>query len=137
MSGRGEDRLLEQIFPISRVLLLADHRSADGLPAAATGKDHGIVRRKLARAAEWERRHAEPTQRLHQAEPGLPVMGEHVPGDGAAVGRAEPEALGLDDEIADGEHETAFADHHAAAAALRAEDRGGGRVLRYIRLKTH
>ena len=42
-------------------------------------------------------------------------------------------SFGLGDEIADGEHESALADHHAAAFAQRAEARGGEGVVRDVR----
>src|SRR6267142_5186135 len=69
-------------------------------------------------------------QRLHQAEAGLLVVAEHMPRDGAAVTQAEPDRLGLGDEIADGQDQTVLADENPVAGPLGAERLGAEGIAR-------
>ena len=66
---------------------------------------------------------------LDEAEAGRLVVAEHVALDRAAVGEAEPDGLGLGDQVADGEHQPVAADDDAMAGPLGAEDRGGEGVV--------
>ena len=137
MGGGGEDRLVEQIFPIAGELLLADDHGADGLHARARRDDHRIAEFCLARAAKLERRAVQPVERLHEAEPAHRIDGERVSGGDAAAGVGKPDILGLHDEIADRQHETAFPDDDAAARPLLAQRLGGESVLRNGGLDGH
>jgi hypothetical protein len=124
MGGGGEDRLLQQIFPIAGEFLLADDLGAEGL-APAPARDHDrLAELDRAGAAELERRQAEPAQGLDQAEARLLVIGQDMAGGDPSVDIGQPDALRLGDQIADGQDETVGADNHAAAGTLRAQDRG-------------
>src|SRR5882757_2580659 len=104
MGGRREDRLIEQIFPVTREFLLADDARDHRLFAIAASDDDGIAQFRLARATELQRRQAEPVERLHEPKAGLLIEGERVGRDDAAVCAGEPDALRLGDEIADGQN---------------------------------
>ena len=134
MGGGGEDRLVEEIFPIAGELLLADHHRPDRLGSRAGRHRHLIAELRLARSSELERRTIERAQRLHQAEAGLAIDRERVSGGDAAFGVGEPDALGLHDQIADRQHQTALADDDAAARPLLAQRLGGESVLGNRRL---
>jgi len=56
--------------------------------------------------------------------------------DRAPVGR-EPDRFGFGDQIADGEREAVFADHHTVAEAFGAENGRSERVLRDLRAQFH
>ena len=130
MGGRGEDRLVEKIFPIAGEFLLADNHRAHRFCPGAGGDRHGIAELGLARAAELERRAIEVAQRLDEAEAGLRIDGERVSRGDPALSVGEPDVLGLGDQIADRQHKAALADDDAAAGALLAERLGGESVLR-------
>ena len=100
----GEDRFIEQIFPIAGELLpggdLARHRAR----APAGAADHDAVADLRRRGgAERNRIDVEPAERLHQAETGGGIEAERMTFHHAAVGKVQPDLLGLGDEIADGE----------------------------------
>jgi hypothetical protein len=63
-------------------------------------------------------------QRLHQAETGLLIIGEHRTRHRAPIREVKPDRLRLGDEVADGEHD-AVADQHAIARPLGPERLGG------------
>ena len=100
MGGRGEDRLVEKIFPIAGELLLADnHRFSEGLRPRAGGYWYGVAELGLARAAEFERRAFEIAQRLDEAKSGLRIDGKRVGGGDTACGVGEPDVLRLRDRM--------------------------------------
>ena len=120
MGGAGEDRLVEEIFPIAGEFLLGrDPRRHRALPAAAAGDDHALADPDPRRAAERQRRQVEPAQRLDQAEAGLLVIGQRMARDGAAVIGVDPDRLGLGDEIADGEDQPVVADRRRRCRRAR------------------
>ena len=101
--------------------------------AAAAGDDHRVAGRRARRGAELERGHAEPAERLDQAEAARLIVADHVRLRGRAAVGGEPDGLGLGDQIADRQHQPVRADHDAVAGARGAEDRGGERVVRDLR----
>src|SRR5208282_5315196 len=68
MGGGGEQRLVEEIFPIAGELLLADNHRPNGLGSRARGDRQRIAELRFARSAEFERRAIEIAQRLDEAE---------------------------------------------------------------------
>ena len=122
MRRRGEDRLVEHVFPVAGEFLLGDDARGDrALPPAGAADHDALADRRGARLADLERRHVELGQRLHQTEAGLLVVAEHMAGHRAAVVEREPDRLGLGDQIADGQNEAVAANEDAVAGALGAE----------------
>ena len=60
-------------------------------------------------------------ERLYQAEAGFLVVADNVAGDGAAAGVDQPHRCRLDDQIADGQHQSTVRDDDAVAPAFGAE----------------
>ena len=72
----------------------------------------------------------EIAQGLNQAEAGLRIDRKRVSRRDPAFGVGEPHVLGFRDQVADGQHKAALADHHAAARALLAQRLRGEGILR-------
>ncbi len=73
-AGRDEDRLVEQIFPVSREFLLADDGRGDGV-AGTIGEDDSVAQPGLPGIDELERRQIErQLQRLDEPEAGFLVI---------------------------------------------------------------
>ena len=130
MGGRGEDRLVEKIFPIAGEFLLADNHRAHRFCPGAGGDRHRIAELGLARAAELERRAIQVAERLDEAEAGLRIDGKRVSRGDPAFSVGEPDMLGLGDQIPDRQHKAALADDDAAAGALLAQRLSGEGVFR-------
>ena len=129
MGGRREERLVEEIFPIAGELLLADDHRADGLGSRAGGDVTGSPSFvSLDRPSSSAGQSSGPSA-CTRPNPLSPIDGERVTGGDAAFGVGEPDVLGLHDEIADRQHETALADDDAAARPLLAQRLGGEGVL--------
>ena len=138
MRRRGEDRLVEHVFPIAGEFLLADDARRDRALASARARDHDLlVERDHGGVAERQGRQIELRERLHQPEAGRLVVAEHVARHHAAVIEMQPDRLGLGDQVPDGEHHAVLADQHAVAGALGAERLGRERVARDDRMQPH
>src|SRR5579872_203909 len=135
MRRSGENRLIEQIFPIAGELLFADNMRLDRLSPAAACDDDGIAGLHVAHPAKLQGRQVETAQRLDQAKAALLIVSQRVRRNDAAVIAGQPNALRFGDQIADGEDKAAVLDHDAIAGALRAENVGGKSVFRYGGLK--
>ena len=137
MHRRGEDRLVEHVFPISGELLLGDDPRRDRmLPAAGPGHDDALSGRRRARFTQRQNRQVETPQRLHQSEAGLLVIGEHMAGNHFAFVSGEPDRFGFHDEVADRQRH-AVADQHRIAAAFGAQRFRGERVRGHDRVQVH
>src|SRR6516164_8576618 len=128
MRRRGEDRLVEHVFPIAGEFLLGgDARHHRMLASARAGDHDGIAHFGRLRLADRQRGQLDARQRLDQPEAGLLVVGQDVTGNRAAVREVQPDRFRLGDEVSDGEHH-ALADQDAVAGALGAQRLGGERV---------
>ena len=126
MRRRREDRLVEHILPVAGELLLGDDaRGHRVLAPAGAGHHHALADLGILGAAERQGRQIEASQRLQQAEAGLLVEGQHVAGNDASAAVADPDGLGLGDQIADGEHQAVVADDDAVPRPLGAQRLGG------------
>ena len=69
MRGRGEDRLVEHVFPVAGELALGEHRRLERMRAAAVPGDHHVLadadRAALPRSIGLD---AQLAERLHQAK---------------------------------------------------------------------
>ena len=92
MRRRGEDRLVEDVFPVAGEFLLAhDDRRDRPRPAAGAADDDARPDLERARAAERKGRHVDPRQRLDETEAGGLVIAERVARNGPAVAQPEPD----------------------------------------------
>ncbi len=125
MRWRGEQRIVEEIFPVAGVLAARDDlRSEAVLDAAMRDDDDIVVDRGCGRSAALEVRDLEPAQRQDQAKARDLIIGERMPRhDRAVVGR-QPHTLRLGYQVADGQNQPVRRDHRAVADALGAEMRG-------------
>ena len=131
MRRRGEDRLIDHIFPVAGELLLGDDASGDRTRTSAGAADHdALADRDRAGIADRQRRQVETGQRLDQPETCRLVIGQHGAGHVAAVDQREPDRLRLGDEIADGQNQPVGTDQHAIAGALGAQRVGGEGIRR-------
>ena len=116
---RGEDRLVEEVFPAAGELALSDDAGGRHRVGAAEARDqHRIALLNLGRLAERNRRDLDRHERPQQAEPGLVVVSDDARRHCAPVVEADLRRLCLDHEIADGEHETVVVDDDAGAFPL-------------------
>ena len=131
----GEDRLIEQIFPIAGEFLLRHDLARDRARAAAGAADHDAVA-DLGGGGGAER------QRLDDRGGRAPAPGqsrfgieaERMALHHAAVAEMQPDGFRFGDEIADGQHQ-AVIDQHAIAGALGAERFGAEGVGRDDRVQ--
>ena len=132
MRRRGEDRFVEHVFPITGEFLLGDDACGDRvLPPAGAAKDDALADRSRRRLPEFERRHVELGERLHQAEAGFLIVAEHVAGHRTPVAQRQPDRVRLGDQIADGQDEAIAANDDAVTGALGAERFRRERVRRH------
>ena len=138
MGRYGEDGVLEQVFPIARERATRGH---DGAPHArqATVGDHQnpLLRLERVRIAKPYGRRAELRRGAHQAEAGLVVIGDDVGGHRLSARTLHRHRRGLENEVADGEHEAAVIDDDAVALASAAKSRGRARVRRNLGAESH
>src|SRR5207302_467182 len=95
MGGRGEQRLVEQVFPIAGELALRDQACFERVRQTAVA-DHEdiVVDAGCGYAAASERRRVELAERDDQTETGCEIVGERMAGNRrAAVGR-KPDRFG-------------------------------------------
>ena len=96
MRGRGEDRLVEHVFPVAGEFLAGGDMRRDRVMPAAGAADHdALADCGGARLSERKRRQVETRQRLHQAETGLLIVTERVALHRAAVTECEPDRFRL------------------------------------------
>ena len=132
MRGRGEDRLVEHVFPVAGEFLLGDDAGRDRVMPAAGAADHdALADRGRGRLADLERRHVELGERLHQSESGFLVIAQHVTRHRAAVVECDPDRIRLGDQITDRQDEAVAANEDAIAGALGAERFRGEGVRRH------
>ena len=92
----GEYRAVEQVFPITGEFLAGNDRRRDGVTASALGREDGVIARPDPHVrADVDRRNAQPAKGLHEPEPGLLVVAQHVPGYRAAEARGQPDRTRL------------------------------------------
>ncbi len=138
MGGSGEQRLVDEVFPVSSELALVDHLGRERMPAAAVTHDNSVRAHFGARRrAELHCRQRDPAERCHEAETGDVVVGHNVRGHRGAIGSGEPDALRLCNEIADGEHEPVWANDDAATDALHAKVVSRKCVVRHLGAEQH
>ena len=102
----GEDRLIQQIFPIAGEFLLGRDLAGDRSRASAGAADHHAVADLGGGGrAKRQRLEIEIAERLHQAEAGFEIEAERVALHHAAVAEMQPDGFGLGDEIADRQHQ--------------------------------
>jgi hypothetical protein len=135
---RGEDRLVQEVFPVARELALGHDLDADrvGAPAGRTD-DRRVLLGHVGRGAEHRRLDPKRLDRAHEPEAGLVVVGDRMGLHDASAHRGQRHLVGLRDQIADGEHETLLVDDDAAALPVGAEERSGEGVLRHVRAQRH
>ena len=86
MGGMGEDRFIEQVFPIAGELLLGRDLAGDRARAPAGAADHhAIADLRGSRRAQRQRIQIEVAERLHQAEAGFEIEAEGMAFHHAAV----------------------------------------------------
>ena len=125
MGGIGEERRVQQVFPIAGEFLPRGDAAGERAGAPADAAQHDAVAGlRRSRRADRQRLEIETAERLHQAEAGFPIEAERMAFHHPAVAEMQPDGLGLGDQIADGQHQP-VADHHAIAGALGAERLGG------------
>ena len=126
VAGGGEQRLLQQIFPIARERRPGDQptRHRVGAPAAA-GQDDVVVIFQLARVAQRQGRQIQRLQRHDQPKACRRIYAQGVSGNAPPVAGDQGDLLGLGDQIADGQDQACLADHDAIAQALDAQGLGG------------
>ena len=138
MRGRGEDGLVEDVFPVARELALGEHRCLERVLASALPDQENLVANgAVGRRTAGDRFDAQAAQRQHQPEPGDLVVGKRMARHHRAVVGGEPDGLRLGDQVTDGEDQAVVADHDAVADTLCAENAGGERFLRDFGLHQH
>ena len=122
MRGMGEDRFIQQIFPIAGEFLLGGDLARDRSRAPAGAADHDAVadlaRPPTSRAAA-DRGRGRPSA-CTRPKPDSKSKPSAWPSHHAAVAEMQPDRFGLGDEIADGQHQPVV-DQHAIAGAFGAE----------------
>ena len=79
MRRRGEQRDVEEVFPVAREFAAREHFRLERVRAPAVADhDRPRRRRRCARAAHRHRRHAERPQRQHEPEAGREIVGQRV-----------------------------------------------------------
>src|SRR3954451_16608204 len=103
MRGIGEDRLVQQILPVTGKLLLGCDLAGNG-PRTAAGAAHydSIANLRGARGTKRQRIEIDAAERLYQAEAAFGIEAESVTFHNAPIPEMQPHRLGFGDEIADG-----------------------------------
>ena len=136
--GRGEDRIVEQIFPAPRKRAPGgDLRPRHAAAPAVAHDDDRILLLEVGRVSERDRMHLERHDGAQQAETALVVVADHVGRDGVAVAGDDLGGFRLDHEVADGQDQAIVVDDDAGpvAAAPEVRDRAAVRIDR--RLDVH
>src|SRR5581483_4918351 len=119
MRGRGEQGVVQQVFPIAGEFAPGNHlRIERMLDTPMTNDDHAVAHRRGRGGAALDGRYIQTSQRQDQPEAGDLVIGEGMSGyDGPVTGR-EPDRFSLGDEVADGEYQSIGLDHGPVTDAL-------------------
>jgi hypothetical protein len=135
MRGMGEDRLVQQIFPVTGEFLLCCDM-AGNRPRAPAGAAHhdAVADFGSARGAKRQRIEIDMAQRLHQAEAAHGIEAECVAFHHPAVAKMQPDGFRLGNQIADRQHQPVV-DHHAIAGALGTQRIGAEGVGRDDRVQ--
>ena len=114
MWGRGEKRLVQQVFPVAGEFALGDHigRRHHGGAAEARHQDR-IALPNVGRLAERERLDPQGLDRLDEAEAGLMIVADDIGGHGASRVGDELRRMRLDHQIADRQHQPVVIDDDA------------------------
>ena len=134
MRRRGEQRLVEQVFPVAGEFAAREHTRLQRMAAAAVADDEHVVgpdRRIRGRCARSAATSSLPSGST-SPRPCDRIVGERVAGHDGAGMRGEPDRFGFGDQVADRQHEAVVVDDDAVAGALGAEDRRGERVVRHF-----
>ena len=138
MGWRGEQGLIEHVFPVAGEFALGDDFRLERVRAAAVADDDDFgAGSDGGGRAPLKRSHAERTERQYQAKTGALVVGERVPLHYGAAVRGEPNRLGFGNEVADCQDQAVFPYHHAIAGAFGSQNRGGERVFRDFGAQQH
>src|SRR5229473_2672190 len=117
----GEDCLVQQILPITAVLLLGGDVAGDRARASAGAADHhAIADFGIGGRAKRQRIEIDPAKRLYEAKAAHGIEAERVAFHHAAVAEMQPDRFSLGDQIADGQDQVVV-DQDAVAGALGAE----------------
>ena len=112
MRGIGEDRFVQDIFPITGEFLLGGDAAGKRARApAGTTDDDAFADFGGLRRAELKHGQIDFTERLYQAKAGFLVEAERVTLHHAAIAKMQPYRVGFGDQIANGEYE-----HHRRSA---------------------
>ena len=138
MRRADKQRLIQQIFPVAGELADGNDFRLQGMRSPpGAGQDHRVALSEVAGAANFNRHKAAWIERLDQPEAGFLIVAQGVPGDGAAGGIDHPYLFRLDDQVADGQDQAAFADDDAVALAFGAQRRRREGVFGYICAQRH
>ena len=92
MRGIGEDRFVQQIFPIAGEFLLGGDLACDRARAPAGAADHhAVADLGRRRRAKQQRLEIEVAERLHRAEAEFGIEAEHMALHDAAVAPMQPD----------------------------------------------
>ena len=118
----GEDGVVEQVLPIARELAPAGDLDLERRLLAAQPRDIGLAA-QLQRVgiAEAHRLEVDRPVGAHQAEAAFIVVAHDVGGQFVAVDVGDGDAVGLHDQVADGEDQAVVADQGAVTLALGAQ----------------
>ena len=126
---RGEDRAVEEIFPVSGERPARNHIGQRRVVAAAVvDHEYRVALDEAGRIAEGQRRSIERDDRAHERQSGCMVIADHRCRKLAAASVDQSDLFGLDDEVTDREHQAVGTDHDAGALALAAQRRRAARV---------
>ncbi len=138
MRRRGEQRLVEQVFPVAGELAAwrrprpsaraRGRRGRSRTTSSPTSTPRAEPRASGARPARRAAAPARSRSRSRRRADARPPRGRRG---------GEPDRLGLGDQVADGEDEAVVADDDAVAGALGTEDRRGEGIFRNARLQSH
>jgi hypothetical protein len=138
MRRRSEQRFVQHVLPVAGEFAPRDDLGFERMCASALADyQHIVADCAGGNRAPRQHRRLESSERLHQTETGDLVVSQRMSRDHrAAVGR-KPDGLRLRDQIADRQNQTVFADHHAIAQPLGAEDGCSERVFGNLRAHAH
>jgi hypothetical protein len=115
---RSEQGVVDTVLPVACEHAARDQSRGAQLARGLAADDQQVVlRRHGARAAERGRRNGQRRQRLQQAEAGGQVVAHHARRQVAAVVEHQLHLIGLEDQVADRQHQPVRGDHHTRALA--------------------
>src|SRR5450755_874097 len=115
MRGVGEDRIVQEILPVTGELLPGGDVAGDrpGAPAGAAQHD-AVADLRSGGGTKRQRVEVELAKRLHQPKTAYRIEAERMAFHHAAIAEMQPDRFGLGDQIADGQHQPVI-DHDAVA----------------------